>query len=964
MRVRQCRVIREDANMRVLRNGAVCLFLIIVFCAGSTQAAYKIKVPHEYTFVCEEGTGGYTGYWGVHINWAPYPDCSGYQIVSHHGAFGGGNVGGDVTSWAIMGGSPVAPGGCAIIESGLDRMFFQRNYEVWATFNEGGTLELHKTSNACGAVRPGDEIRYVLIYKNTGRYTLSDCIVTESWPSYMEYVAGGNPTGGNSVTWNFGSLPAGHWRQVELVLRISENLPSSITEIYNVAVVHPAPSVTPLPGATPPSITSSPHGAGVSFCDALRCNVVDGEADWIDRPGSSTFESLVPYDVVRGNDEVRLVDGYTSFNHTIPTGVLLLIDGGFRLTDCSDLPDNVFSEITLDVPSSIEHSVSGIMNPDEYVMVLSRFFTVQIHNGKYTLTGETDRETIEVQSGHVTVLDPNGNKMNLGAGATFTWPPIIGKPDNGDGPVIVECDPPDFGSVRFTDVIITYLFDQPVTSIGEMSRFSLGETHGAWQGTGRLDELSAQGKISVTWNGDGDQMTIGIPGTYPWTGHDLHCGQTLVANLHLVDVEGASGVRDNIYESLTLFCTTQTDSGGCVNCEFAHFGFITTENGLLSPYSEWNIRQLHQPPGPFPDGFYQAGPVFEFEFLGTVNEHYYLTLRPCLRWSLPLQSQSCSIFRWSGSDWEQSVSGFDLYRCWTEALTDPHQILVLLTNLKRPEVPEILSIQPDITSGPVDKDTPIVIQVSSISGIRQDLAGIRINSERTLGYDPMTGEVTGWTMEEENGLTTFTYTPAESWPEGLLVYGSYYLPARYGLAAAEGDFAFQVDWTDMTDSDSDGMPDSWEDANGTEKNVNDRNEDPDGDQFSNWTEFQYRSHPMSSASLPAFPQIDLYSNQQAFFDNDRMTFTARITNGPIPLPVDLYVVVEILGGFYFWPEFSTAPIPLNFTMPENIDVSVELLSYTWEEIPAAMDLTWYRAFVDPDSMFLYSLDMMTVKLKQ
>ncbi|MBN1295374.1 DUF11 domain-containing protein, partial [bacterium] len=338
-----------------------CVFICILMSCLilPARSTYKMRVPHTIEFDCEEGTGGYTGHWGVRVIWNDYPDALGYQIISHHGAYGGGSVGGDVNYWGIGGGSPVSPGGCPGIEAGANPSWYQNIYEVWGTFPEGGNLELHKTDNVYGAAHPGDEVRYFLIYKNTGRYPLLDCIVTECWPPYMEYVAGGAYGGGNSVTWMFGTLNPGHWRQVELVLRISENLPRSISEIYNVAVVHPALSPTPVPSGTPPRGPSSLVGYAVSHCDALRCNVVYGEAEWIDRPLESSFSDLTPYEVVRGNDEVQLVSGYASFNHTVATGVLLLFDGGFSLTHCPDLPDNVLSEIVLDTPASLEHSISG-----------------------------------------------------------------------------------------------------------------------------------------------------------------------------------------------------------------------------------------------------------------------------------------------------------------------------------------------------------------------------------------------------------------------------------------------------------------------------------------------------------------------------------------------------------------------------------------------------------------------------
>jgi hypothetical protein len=284
--------------------------------------------------------------------------------------------------------------------------------------------------------------------------------------------------------------------------------------------------------------------------------------------------------------------------------------------------------------------------------------------------------------------------------------------------------------------------------------------------------------------------------------------------------------------------------------------------------------------------------------------------------------------------------------------------------MTRPEIPEVISIHPSIQAGPVSDDTPLVIQVASKSGIRAEMTNIEINGQRTMSFDPSTGTIIGWTVEENSGIVTLTHTPSENWAQGQLVYGHYYIPAHFGLIPAEGDFAFQVAYTSTTDGDGDGMHDAWEDANGLDSSVDDSAEDPDGDSFSNFMEFTYRSHPCSSASLPAMPWIDLLSNQEAYYQGDDMTLRARVTNGPVDTPVDLYIVLEILGGYYFWPAFTPDVTPLGFTMPANIDVTFDLFAYTWDEIPMILQLNWYGAFVDPQSMYLYSLDTLSVLLDQ
>ncbi|MBN2055464.1 DUF11 domain-containing protein [bacterium] len=942
----------------------VAMILVMALAAPEARATYTFRIPHTVEFTCEEGTGGYTGHWGLGVVWNTFAGATGYTVISHNGAYGGGHVGPDVSHWGIGGGSPVAPGGCAAIEASVNIGWYQDNYELWATFDEGGNLELHKTDNIYGAARPGDEVRYFLIYKNTGRYPLLDCIVEESWPVYMHYVAGGNPNGSNSVTWDFGTLLPGHWRQVELVLRIDEELPRSITEIFNVAVVHPAPSPAPTPMATPPSGTSMTVGYAVGFCDSLRCNVVYGDAEWIDRPLSSTYEPLAPYYVVRGNDEVRLNSGYASFNHTVATGTILLLQGGFRLTDCRDLEDDVLSEITLFNPSSYEQAVSGIMNPDEHVKVAGRFLTVEVNNARYTFTGETDRETVAVESGVVIVVDPDGDRHELHNGDEFTWPVIIGASPPDNGPVLVGTDPPDFGSTHFNNVTITYQFDQPVLGLGTDSSLCFGETSGIWQSTGTLEDLSADGRISMTWNAENDAVSIFIANPSPWLGVSFSGGMTLVVTLHLVDVQGAEATTSAVYETMSLFLVMASSSLGWVNQEFENFSFITQANNLLQPGCYYSFRQLPELPAPLPEGMYAVGPAFEFQFDGDVLDHYWLQLRPTTECTITAADIGGGIFSWDGANWNLQREGFGSAWTWTEPLTDPQQVLVLASSFIRPEVPEVLSVEPALFNGPVGPETPISIRVAARSGIRTALANVMINGVRTMTYDPATGEVGGWEMTAEDGVTTLTYIPATGWREGQMVYGSYYLPAGFGLIPAEGTFAFQVAWTDNTDGDGDDVPDAWEDANEMDSSRDDSNEDPDGDDFPNWIEFMFLSSPATSLSLPAIPGIDLYSNQESYFRGDDMVFKARVSNGPMELPVDLYIVVEILGAYYCWPAFTTDLAPMSFTMPANFTADVELLAYTWEEAPEVLTLTWYGAVLDPASLYVYSLDTLAVTLER
>jgi len=57
------------------------------------------------------------------------------------------------------------------------------------------------------------------------------------------------------------------------------------------------------------------------------------------------------------------------------------------------------------------------------------------------------------------------------------------------------------------------------------------------------------------------------------------------------------------------------------------------------------------------------------------------------------------------------------------------------------------------------------------------------------------------------------------------------------------------------DSDGDGLPDDWEQANGTFVFIPDANDDPDGDGFTNWEEYLAGTHPNDAASAFRLSQI-------------------------------------------------------------------------------------------------------------
>jgi len=80
----------------------------------------------------------------------------------------------------------------------------------------------------------GDVVTYTITLINTGNYTATNVVLTETLPLYTQYVGyGWTPVNSRTYTLTVGTLPPSDWRIYEFVVQITDTLPSGINHVLN-----------------------------------------------------------------------------------------------------------------------------------------------------------------------------------------------------------------------------------------------------------------------------------------------------------------------------------------------------------------------------------------------------------------------------------------------------------------------------------------------------------------------------------------------------------------------------------------------------------------------------------------------------------------------------------------------------------------------------------------------------------
>lgn len=775
--------------MRTLKNIWIGLFLLGLLTAPQGAIAnHRIKIPHWIELVCtpyEPGQYGYPGCSaGTHLRWQPIEGATSYYVEDLYQGYDSTHP--HPTDRRSLGGC----GPCGLTTACCDeqKIEFNREYssynsrfEVYANFPDGtGNLEVSKRSNVAGIVYPGDTINYTITYKNIGKAALSEVEIIETLPAHIEFVSGGTSHSGQEVNWNIGTLSAGQQGTVSMQVKIDKNLPPSMDRIYNVAVAHHHEGTT-----TTVVETTNPVGLGMGLCDSLITQVVQGNAEWTEYPDPS-YKNLLLKDDILGQDHVRANTGMATFDHTIIGGSLVLSKGGFTPTLCNLLDYPVISELTLDDGSNIQHSVGGILNADEHVLVHSKYLKLNIHDGDYSLVSSGGTETAKVTRGKATVIDPNDTSHVILAGQSFSWP----TPPAVTGPQVTGTIPKNLQSLDYRNVAITYIFDQPITSLSGESQFLYSMACNFYTLSGTFDSLAGSGLLSQSWNGSKTELTLTLSSYWATLGERYRpCDITVTTQFK--DVVGGASSSDSLTTALHLFNASTTTGSGAISTEYNNIKMQTYKYNTFGSEVPYSL-QVVETPGTLPSGMRLLSPVYQVHIDGTVAYPYSVALK-----TTSPERMTCSIgggvYAWQNQSWNQLSEGFS--SDWNGADISSGDVTVaVLAKSGDPQVPEILSVSHTKATDQITTSNPLVIRVKSPFGLDLQQTDVIVDGKRIWAYDPQAGNFPNWTVSYSGDVATLTFTPPAGWSHSTPLYGLVKVAGCYGSLPNQANIGPSTDF--------------------------------------------------------------------------------------------------------------------------------------------------------------------------
>jgi hypothetical protein len=104
------------------------------------------------------------------------------------------------------------------------------------------------------------------------------------------------------------------------------------------------------------------------------------------------------------------------------------------------------------------------------------------------------------------------------------------------------------------------------------------------------------------------------------------------------------------------------------------------------------------------------------------------------------------------------------------------------------------------------------------------------------------------------------------------------------------------------------------------------------------------------------PAIDIQLSDQELVPGDTFGLDALLMNPGPAIQVNVFVILEVYGYFYFWPSFSETADFMSFDLTENSDTNVEILpEFVWPPAGTGEAMIW-GAVLDSTGLLGYDTE--------
>ncbi len=102
---------------------------------------------------------------------------------------------------------------------------------------------------------------------------------------------------------------------------------------------------------------------------------------------------------------------------------------------------------------------------------------------------------------------------------------------------------------------------------------------------------------------------------------------------------------------------------------------------------------------------------------------------------------------------------------------------------------------------------------------------------------------------------------------------------------------------------------------------------------------------------PGVFYVDLELNKTTFTGGDDFLLTCRSYNPGSEITLDQYILLDAVGQYFFWPDWTVSPACRLTTVPQGTSPSETILSFTWPEgnMGQISGLHFWAAFLDPST---------------